>query len=136
MERDLHPFEVEIATRFGIRGKWAASPKSEWIRGYLLTFGEGYPYEMWKRYCEFARYLGIRPGTYISFARHMWLLKRLGLIRPVKIKPRPGGFPKKVYRIVPGMEDSPLWRRPMQAMYPTTDWTRPERKRVYREKYR
>ncbi|MEM4429674.1 MAG: hypothetical protein QXM08_00740, partial [Thermofilaceae archaeon] len=83
MEREPYPFEEDIAERFRVGGKWAASPKSEWIRGYLLTFGKGCPYEMWKRYCEFAERLGIRPGSYISFARHVWLLKRLGLIEPI-----------------------------------------------------
>lgn len=136
MEREPYPFEVEIAARFGTGGMRAASPKSEWIRGYLLYFGEGCPYRMWREYQEFARWLGIRPGSYTMFARHVWLLKRLGLVEPVRVEPRPGGLPRVYYRVRPGAEDSPLWRRPMQALYPSTDWTIPERKKYYRERYR
>ncbi len=136
MERELYPFELEIAARFSVGGTLTASPKSEWIRGYLLYFGEGYPYGMWKEYQVFARYLGIRPGSYALFVRHIWLLKKLGLIEPVRAEVRPGGMPRVYYRVKPGMEMSPLWRRPMQILYPSTDWSRPETKSVYREKYR
>lgn len=136
MERELYPFELEIASRFATGGKWTASPKSEWIRGYLLTFGVGYPYRMWKEYRVFAEYLGIKPGSYTVFARHIWLLKKLGLIEPVKVEPRPGGLPRVYYRVKPGAELSPLWRRPMQILYPSTDWSRPETKELYRGKYR
>lgn len=39
--------------RFSKGGKFAASSKGEWVRGYLLTFKEGYVYEMWKEYMQF-----------------------------------------------------------------------------------
>ena len=136
IDRELYPFEVNIATWFSMGGKRLSSPKSEWIRGYLLMFGEGYPYKMWKEYREFAEYLGIKPGSYTSFARHIWLLKKLGLIEPVRIEPRPGGIPRTIYRVKRRMIRSPLWRRPMQALYPSTDWTKPENRKRYREKYR
>ncbi|MEM1522291.1 MAG: hypothetical protein QXU69_04655 [Thermofilaceae archaeon] len=138
MERELYPFEEEIAARFGAGGKWAASPKAEWIRGYLLMFGSGYPYGMWREYRVFAERLGINPGSYTSFARYIWILKRLGLIVPIRVEPRPRGLPRTYYSVAPGMEGSPIWRRPEQHMYPSVDWTikPPEVRRAMRAKYR
>ena len=138
MERSPYPFEVEIAERFSVGGKFTASPKGEWIRGYLLTFGRGYSYEMWKEYRQFASYLGIKPGTYENFRFYMWVLKRLGLIRLVRRGRARKGVDRRIYAIVPEMMDSPMWRRPLQAMYPSTDWTikSPEEKSVLRRKYR
>lgn len=48
------------------------------------------------------------------------------------------GFGKHYYAIAPGMENSPLWRRPAQTLYPSLDWTRipPEVKRSLRARYR
>jgi len=136
--RPLYAFEVDIARRLAAGGKMLASPKGEWIRGYLLAFGEGCPYEMWKDYSEFADRIAIRPGTYLSFARYMWMLKRLGLITLVRREKGPRGFPKSYYAIAPGMKDSPLWARPTQALYPSTDWTikTAEEKYRLRAKYR
>ncbi len=138
MEREPYPFETEIMERFSRGGKLTASHKGEWIRGYLITFGIGYPYKMWKEYVRFSGYIGIKPGTYLSFARYMWILKKLGLIKLVRREETQKGFMRSYYRITPGMENSPLWRRPGQAMYPSIDWTRmpPETKKALREKYR
>ncbi|MEM4976347.1 MAG: hypothetical protein QXT64_03370 [Desulfurococcaceae archaeon] len=137
MERELYPFELEIATRFSVGGTLTASPKSEWIRGYLLHFGEGYPYGMWKEYQVFARYLGIRPGTYADFVKYVYYLRRLGLVVPVREGPsNRRGLPRVYYRVKPGTEMSPLWRRPLQALFPSADWSRPEVKSLYRGKYR
>jgi len=138
VERELYPFEEDIARRFSIGGKMTASPKAEWIRGYLLTFGGGYPYGMWREYRFFAGRIGVPAGSYASFARSIWILKRLGLIRPVRVEPRPRGLPRTYYSITPGMEYSPIWMRPEQYMYPSVDWTikPPELKRALRAKYR
>ncbi len=135
--RELHRFEREIVDRFMIGGKALASPKAEWIRGYLLTFGEGYPYGMWKTWKEFAEQIRIKPGTYTSFARYMWILKKLGLIIPSRTEVTKG-IPRTYYIIKPGMEDSPIWVRPTQTLYPSTDWTikPPEVRSALRAKYR
>lgn len=138
MERALYPFEVAIAERFSRGGKSAASPKGEWVRGYLLTFREGYSYGMWKEYIQFAAYLGINPGTYVSFKTYIWILKKLRLIRLVRKERTTKGFEKSIYAITPGMENSPLWSAPMQEKYPSTSWKRlpTEIKRILRTKYR
>ena len=133
---ELRPFEEEIAADFRQFGK-AASPKGRWIQGYLLTYGRGNPYSMWKAYQQFAATLGINPGTYNSFKTYLWILKKLGLVRVVT-RVRGKGFGKTYYAIRRGMENSPLWRHPMQAAYPKTDWkikTLGE-KRALRQKYR
>lgn len=137
MERDeLRPFERDIIARFMVGGKWAASPKGEWIRGHLLDVGEDYPYRMWKLYARFCSHLGIRPGTYQNFKTYIYLLKRLGLIRPARRERTGRGFPRTYYAIVPGAENRPEWTRPLQVLYPKTDWTVPEQKERYKEKYR
>lgn len=137
MKRTLHLFEIDIARRFNIGGKSKASPKGEWIKGYLLTFGEGYAYRMWKEYKQFAKYLGIKPGTYHSFAKYMYNLKKLGLIK-LNRKESIGKLNRNYYTITPEMENSPAWKRPTQTLYPSTDWTiKPYRiKRILRTKYR
>jgi len=138
MERELWAFEVPIIERFSRGGKFAASPKGEWIRGYLLTFREGYSYKMWKEYLKFAEFLDISPGTYVNFKTYIWILKNLGLIRLVRRERVARGFRKGIYAITPGMENSPLWRSPMQTKYPSIDWKiKPyEVKRALRAKYR
>jgi len=120
MERELWAFEVPIIERFSMGGKAAASPKGEWIRGYLLAFREGYSYEMWKKYVYFASTLRVSPGTYTNFKTYTWILKNLGLIRLVRRERVVRGYRKGIYAITPGMENSPLWRSPMQARYPST----------------
>jgi hypothetical protein len=134
----LRPFEEEIAADFRLSGK-AASPKGRWIQGYLLTYGRGNPYSMWKAYQQFAAALGINPGTYNSFKTYMWILtrKKLNLIRVVT-KVRGKGFGKTYYAIRRGMEDSPLWKHPMQVAYPKTDWKAKslDEKRALRRRYR
>jgi hypothetical protein len=134
----LRPFEADIAARFKTWGKREASPKGEWIRGYLLTYGEGFSYEMWKEYTQFALLLGINPGTYTSFKTYIWILKKLGLVRVVRRERGVKGFRKAFYAITPGMENSPLWRSPMQVAYPTTDWKiKPDEiKRILRARYK
>jgi hypothetical protein len=138
VERAPYPFEVGIMERFSRGGKFVASPKGEWVRGYLLTFREDYPYSMWREYTQFAGFLGINPGTYMSFKTYIWILKGLGLIRLVRRERVVRGFRKSFYAITPGMENSPLWRSPMQTRYPSTDWKiKPyEIKRALRARYR
>lgn len=139
VRRELYPFEREILVRFALGGKFAASPKGEWIRGYLIINREGCSYEMWKEYAYFAtNYLLIKPGSYINFAWYMWVLKKLGLVRVVRVERTKRGLNKHYYAITPGMENSPLWRRPVQTLYSSTDWTiMPyEVKSALREKYR
>lgn len=134
MERELYPFEIGIASRFRAGGKAAIPHKAEWIRSYLLMFGEGNPYSMWKEYKEFCELLGVRPGSYLSFARYMWILKKLGLITVSRREPTKG-IPKTYYRINRMSIDSPLWRRPEQSLYPSVDWKLkpPEVKRAYKK---
>ena len=136
---ELTECERDIYVRFTTGGKapWGASPKGEWIRCYLMERGPASIYDMWKAYQRFASILGIRPGTYNNFKTYIWILKRLGLVRVVRRAPGSrGGFRKAYYAIVPGMEFSPLWRRPVQTLYPKTDWSIPEHKVKYRAKYR
>ena len=65
-------------------------------------------------------------------------MKKLGLIRLVRRERVVRGFRKNFYAVTPGMENSPIWRRPEQTMYPSVDWTvKPyEVKRVLRARYR
>lgn len=84
------------------------------IREYLNYVGEGYPYEF---YICFKR---VKPSTsYESVRRYFYILKRLGLIEPVRREPSSkGGFPRTYYRIV--VYDDPRWIAPQEAIYPET----------------
>ena len=135
MSRPLEDFESEIAERFLRGGFWLCSPKAEWVRGYLLKHGRGYPYAMWKAWREFAAHIGLRPGSYISFVRYLYVLRRLGLIREAGTEQAvPGRIPRRYYELEPSAADSPLWRRPVQTLYPSSDWTL--RRGELRERYR
>jgi len=132
----LRSFEVDILNRFKTWGLLRTSPKGEWIRGHLLDVGEDYPYRMWKLYSKFCEVLGQDPGTYQNFKTYIYLLKRLGLIYPVRREVTNRGFPKTFYAVVPSKELDPAWTRPLQTLYPKTDWKIPEQKTLYRLKYR
>ena len=136
---ELKPFEQEII-QLWLEGKpeqpwtWsysAVSPKSEWIRGYLLEKGEAYVKELFEGYrdfCEKARKYGvkIKPSSYQQMKETVWLLKRLGLILQSRKEPskRRGYFKRTYYRVNPDMIDSPDWKHPLQALYPKSDWSK------------
>jgi len=84
------------------------------IREYLQYVGEGYPYEF---YVCFKK---VKPTTsYASVRRYFYILKKLGLIEPVRTEPSSkGGFPRTYYRIV--IYDDPRWFAPQEALYPET----------------
>jgi len=84
------------------------------IREYLSYVGEGYPYEF---YICFKR---VKPSTsYESVRRYFYILKRIGLIEPVRREPSSkGGFDRTYYRIV--IYDDPRWFAPQEALYPET----------------
>jgi hypothetical protein len=87
------------------------------IRDYLLAVGEGCPNDFYK---EFRK---VKAKTsYGSVRRYFYILKRLGLIEPTRREWGRGTIPKQLYRIVSGMEDSPLWSAPQVALYPATRW--------------
>jgi hypothetical protein len=85
------------------------------IREYLLAVREGCPNDFYK---EFRK---VKAKTsYGSVRRYFYILKKLGLIEPTRREWGRGTIPKQLYRIVPGMEDSPLWSAPQVALYPAT----------------
>jgi hypothetical protein len=114
---ELEEWEREIIARFRTGGFIGASPKAEWVRGYLREHGRGYPYGMWRRWLVFAGAAGCRRGTYTSFVRFLWILKRLGLVREAGGEETGRGFPRTYYELVPGMEESELWSNPVKALY-------------------
>lgn len=141
----LEDFEKDILVRFKTFGLYTASPKGEWIRGYLKAHPPGeYPYALWKGwkvFCELAGELTvkIRSGDYQAFRTYIHLLKQLGLITYyAKDVPTPTGRRSNWYTIVLERQDDPAWRRPFQTKYPKTDWTikSPEEKERLRRKYK
>ncbi|MEM3484992.1 MAG: hypothetical protein QXI12_05170 [Candidatus Methanomethyliaceae archaeon] len=87
------------------------------IREYLLKFGEASPNDFYR---EFRK---IKPSTsYNSVRRYFYILKNLGLIRQVGVKPGRAPIPKSIYKMVPGMERSEYWSAPQIAMYPITGY--------------
>ncbi len=88
---------------------------AEAIRRYLLEQGEGHAYEFWK----FWRVLKKRT-SYQAVRRYFWILKEIGLIEFVRAEPARAPFKKRIYRIIPGMEEDPRWRHPQIELYPDT----------------
>jgi len=88
----------------------------EAIRTFLLRVRMGSPYDFYKEF------RGVKPTTsYNSVRRYFYILRKLGLIEFVTTAPsEKGGFPKRLYWVVPGMEEDPRWAYPQIALYPIT----------------
>lgn len=106
-------------------GPGAVSPKSYWIRGYLLEHGEGYTQLMWTRWQSFvamARGSGtkIRAGSLESFRLYMWILKKLRLIIPSRKEqnPRKSFHHRQYFRLDKTRLSSPVWKNPFGNVYP------------------
>jgi len=85
------------------------------IREFLSEVGTGGPYDFYKEFRE------LKPTTsYASVRRYFWILKELDLIEFVSTAPSATGFPRRLYRIVPGKEDDPRWGYPQIALFPTS----------------
>ena len=85
------------------------------IREFLLQTGESCPNDFYKAYRR------VKKATSYDAARRMfYILKKLGLIEPTRREWGRGYIPKQLYRIVPGMANSPLWSAPQGALYPET----------------
>jgi hypothetical protein len=102
-----------------VRG-WLHYPTGLFIREYLLEHGEAYPQEIWRALKEKRKSLGVAYGSVRSFhLNYIYVLKKLGLIEPVRReRVNPKWFSRTYYRIVPGMENSPLWSAPQIALDP------------------
>jgi len=93
-----------------------------WIRDHLMTVGEDYTYRMWQDFVfhlkSVGEYVPVTPyPSYQSFARYVWILKKIGLIEPTRIERSISGRPRQYYRIRPGMEYSKAWENPQKALY-------------------
>ena len=136
---ELRPFEEAIKLEFVGRerpsypGSGKRAPrKGIWINGHLQDVGMDYPLRMWHRWKQFITILSyqterrtglMNPGTYTSFYKFIYLLKKLNLIQEVAREPMWKGFERVYYRIVPGKEKiTDEWERPFQTLYPVTDW--------------
>ena len=114
--------------------KWgvaAASPKGRFIKGYLIEKGQAYVKEVWEAWADFCARaekidVHFKKGDYANMRVFFWLLKRLDLIRLVRRVPsvRKGYFERNVYAVNPRKVDDPAWFRPLQVLYPNTDWTK------------
>lgn len=85
----------------------------EWIRSHLLKVREDYVYSVWKQYREHVKGRYKAP-TYENFRRYVNLLKKLGLIIPIRVvvmDNRPN-WSRTYYKVVAGKENNPAWRNP------------------------
>ena len=95
------------------------------IRNFLLRVGRAGPYDFYREFRT------VKPTTsYASIRKYFYILRELGLIEFVEEAPSAAGFPRRLYRIVPGMEEDPRWGAPQVELYPATRFG----KRRYREK--
>jgi hypothetical protein len=98
---------MEKASR---RRGWTSSfvyTTSLFIRDYLLSYGEGYAQEIWRKLKKARE--GRNVCSYNGFKRnYVYILKKLGLIEEARREPVPGqpNWHERIYyRIVPGKED-------------------------------
>lgn len=129
------PFEYEILVRWSELGTAGIAPKAMWIKGHLAEVDEDYVNRMFRRYRDFCKRAAlidriISPGTYQTFKTYMYILRKLDLIEFIREGPVYQHFQRRYYGLNPDMVDSPLWERPVQSAYPSTDWTKmpPEEK--------
>lgn len=102
-------------------GVWQL-PTSLYIRQYLHSAGPagGNPYAMWKSLREQRKLLGIKCGTYTTFATYIHSLRKLGFIEVIRTEP--GSHPfikiKKFYGLVDAHKNAKEWRNPRAYLYP------------------
>jgi hypothetical protein len=138
-EVTFKPYEEEIIKLWkeglpDLPWKWgvaAASPKSRFIRGFLLEKGQACPKETWEAWSDFCDRAGkidvhFKRGDYATMRHSFWLLKRLGLITLVRRVPsvRKGYWERNMYTVNPRKINDPAWLRPLQILYPNADWTK------------
>ena len=88
------------------------------IRDHLQTTKGDYCYHVWKLFSAYLTNIQFEtPPKYDSFKRYWWILSNLGLIEPIG-PPQKGkrGLPIQLYRIKPGMAESPKWRNPQAEL--------------------
>jgi hypothetical protein len=102
-----------------VRG-WLVFPTGLFIRDYLVEQRAAYPQQMWRALKSVRAEREVICGTYQSFrVNYIYVLKKLGLIRPVRRERiHPKWFPRTYYSIVPGMEEDPRWVHPQIALDP------------------
>jgi len=114
-------FNVRVVERMAekVRG-WIIAPTGLFIRDYLLKHKRGYGQEIWRSLKAERAERGIITGSYQSFrVNYIYVLKKLGLIEPVKReRVHPKMFARTYYSIIPGREDDPAWRHPQIALDP------------------
>jgi len=89
------------------------------IRNILLEKKEAYVYEVLK---ECKKRLNKFNGSYGTFRRYFYILRKLGLIEKVREERVPEeNIPFEAiriyYRIAKGMEASPAWNDPIEKAY-------------------
>lgn len=95
---------------------------SIWIRDHLLKVGQDYAYGMWSEWKSRVEEVGYTTSTYQSFAKYIWILKELGLIRRVGKKPSEMGLTRVYYRIVSGKEKDKAWDHPQRVLAEKRGW--------------
>lgn len=117
--RELNEYEKDILSEY--MQDRLDSVKAYWIRETLDDEPES-PYDLYKGYKEFAEIArdrhgqNIKPGTYDTMRRYVWMLKKLGLIEVVrKEESKRGGFDKNIYSVT--KYSSMHWDNPQEALY-------------------
>lgn len=95
------------------------------IRDYLLTRGEAYPYEVYRAYKEAVSATGRRPrASYQNVRNYFFWLSRLGLIEPSRAEPPSNPDlkePRRYYRLTAkGLATPPTaleWVNPRRILY-------------------
>jgi len=90
---------------------------SEFIRDYLTDNGDAYVLELHREYEEYCDREDYSPPSYDSVRSTVWQLKKLGLIRPSRTEPAPGGLAdRQYYRLAPNARDRD-WSDPRGDLY-------------------
>lgn len=91
---------------------------SEFVRDYLTNNGEAYVSQLQREYAEYCERKEYPAPSYDSVRSTVWELKQLGLIRPSRTEPTPGGIAdRQYYRLTPGA-GSKDWSDPRGQLYP------------------
>ena len=95
---------------------------SIFIREYLKTYKEDYPYNIWRRLKEFKKTAGKKCGSPVNFNNTIWNLSKLGLIKQTG-RVEPADYPGKerhYYALVGSKINDPAWNNPRKALYPAS----------------
>lgn len=99
---------------------WVTPSTGQLIKDFLREVAEAYPKEIHDYLKTVVAAMDLRPPTYQSTRKFIYVLHKLGLItlsREESVVGYPTAFKRRYYALTPGREEDPAWLNPYAALY-------------------